>query len=700
MSPRESLVFFDRLATGSIVLALVLAAAYLVLQNGRRNADLADIEVRHAKEDRAILASKAGVIELAMSNGTVEQTLSDHAEGGTAGRFLLVRSDSGRRTVGGGGEALLRLPLNSADLIGTDLADAGLPGWRLFYLRDRTGLQRDLETRNTIFDRRVETVGVLTAALVGIVLLIRRLARANGRLRHQVAQLREARERIREKAALLDEAQEAIYTLDDGFRVLFWNRAAERLYGLPAREARGRDVREILFSKAGGAVPTPVEIFREKKWIGELSYAAEGGKTVSVESHWVALHDGDGKPRRIFVIDEDVTEKKSFETQLRRAQRMENIGALASGVAHDLNNALTPVIVGLQLLEETEGAEERAALSQTILSSALRGTAMVKQILGFVRGTQGEDAPVQIGHLVDEMVKIVRDTFPRSVTIESRSAKGLRTVVGNATELHQVLLNLCVNARDAMLPRGGRLVVAAENGILTGDDVAGREGVVPGPCVVLSVTDSGSGIPPEVLPRIFEPLFTTKDPGKGTGLGLSTVAAIVRRMGGFIAVGSEIGLGTTFTIRLPALSAPEAEERQEPVEGLPVGRGEKILLIDDDNTVRRLSKVMLENYGYRVISATNGLEGISVFNQHEETISLVISDIDMPYMDGLEVAATLRRKRPSLPVILISGSGEPEELAGVVRDGVGFLIKPYTVEGLVRIVGRHVGGAGRPFGAG
>ena len=268
-----------------------------------------------------------------------------------------------------------------------------------------------------------------------------------------------------------------------------------------------------------------------------------------------------------------------------------------------------------------------------------------------------------------------------------------------------MLLNLCVNARDAMMPRGGRLIIAAENKVLAARDVMGREGVLPGSFLLLSVIDSGSGIPPHVLPRIFEPLFTTKDPGKGTGLGLSTVAGIVRRMGGFITVESEQGIGTRFLIHLPALTNVPVEEKKGPTAGLPVGKGEKILLVDDDNTVRRLSKVMLENYGYRVVTATNGLEGVSVFNQHEETICLVISDLDMPYMGGVEVMAALRRKRADLPVILISGTemtdaqlAELEE-AKLNSERLGFLIKPYTVEGLIREVARHTGAVPPPVPA-
>ncbi|SDT86751.1 PAS domain S-box-containing protein [Verrucomicrobium sp. GAS474] len=640
----------------------------------------------------------SGVIAMIFQKSAWEKILAGSSTNGLSGRFLLVRSDTGMRISDASEPAMKaemeRTPLQSPALIRLALEERGFPGWDLYYRWDEADLQWDIGGQTAAFYRRSETVVLLVGALIVLTLLGRRILRTNGALRLRVRELKEAHQRIGEQNALLDEAQDAIFMFGLDFRVQLWNRAAERFYGFAAADARGRDAREVLFSRAAGVVPTMEDILAAGKWVGELIYKVAEGKALTVESHWLVLHDEQGKPKAIFVVDSNMTEKKSFEAQLRRAQRMENVGALASGVAHDLNNALTPVIVGMQLLEETRDEEGRRGLQQTILSSALRGTAMVKQILGFVRGTQGVDGEVQIRHLIEEMVKIVRDTFPKTITIESRMGKDLWPICGNVTELHQVLLNLCVNARDAMMPGGGRLMLSAENVTLDAKEVEGREGVVPGKFLVLAVADSGSGIPAHVLPKIFEPLFTTKDPDKGTGLGLSTVAGIVRRMGGFISVESTIGIGTKFLIHLPALISSEKKEMEEKLERgeLPVGGGEKILLVDDDNTVRRLSKVMLENYGYRVVTATNGLEAVSLFSHQMETIDLVISDVDMPYMDGIDVAAALHLKKASVPIVLISGSElTKEQLAGIDRESLGFLIKPYTVEGLIREVARHTG---------
>ncbi|SDT86758.1 PAS fold [Verrucomicrobium sp. GAS474] len=608
------------------------------------------------------------------------------------GRFLLVQTESNIRLTEPEGKALRSMSLDDPAFVSMDLAPE-FPAWRLYYLWNPRDMEAEIAEVMTDYRGDWKLALGLIVAKIAVLTVLWRLWRKNGVLRAQAAELKEMQ-------TLMDNADGAIIVLDIDCRIQVWNRMAERIHEIPAASALGSDIRQLLFTKAVGKVPAVEEVAASGKWLGDIEYTTGEGLMLIVESHWSVIRDGEGHPKGFFVVEYDMTEKHVCEFQLRRAQRMENIGALASGVAHDLNNALTPVIVGMQMLDKMRGEMERKALQKTILASAQRGTAMVRQILSFVRGTQGEDGPIQIGHLLEEMTKIVRDTFPKAVTIEARPGKNLHVVNGNATELHQVLLNLCVNGRDAMMPKGGALILSAENATLTLRDVTGpgREGVLPGEFLVITVADSGGGIPAHILPKIFEPLFTTKEPGKGTGLGLSTVSAIVKRMGGFIGVESEAGRGTRFSIHLPALLDSEVEEKKsEETHELPLGSGQRVLLVDDDNTIRRLSKVMLENYGYRVVAATNGLEALSLYAQQEEPIHLVISDVDMPYMGGPELAASLHAKDPELPVILISGSDLTEEqLAGVGRESLGFLIKPYTVEGLIREVGRHVGAVTEP----
>ncbi|MGH7994447.1 MAG: ATP-binding protein, partial [Limisphaerales bacterium] len=292
---------------------------------------------------------------------------------------------------------------------------------------------------------------------------------------------------------------------------------------------------------------------------------------------------------------------------LLRSQRMESIGKLAGGIAHDLNNALTPVIMGTQLLKENNSEAERNALLETITASANRGAAMVKHILTFARGSQDQNQQVPLSNLVKEIAKVIQDTFSKGILTNVTVGKELWNVSGDATELYQVLLNLCVNARDAM-PQGGELTLTVGNLTLSEKIKSEFADVPPGSYVVLTVADTGAGIPPEVRPRIFEPLFTTKAPDKGTGLGLSTVAGIVKKHDGFIQVHTESGKGTEFKIFLPASKAPETDRRTETGKALPVGHGELVLLMDDEATVRQLTQSALQNHGYRVLTAMSGLD--------------------------------------------------------------------------------------------
>jgi two-component system, cell cycle sensor histidine kinase and response regulator CckA len=383
-------------------------------------------------------------------------------------------------------------------------------------------------------------------------------------------------------------------------------------------------------------------------------------------------------------------EKKVLEAQLLRAQRMETIGALAGGVAHDLNNALVPIVIGAQLLKEGFHDEaERAKFLDLITKSAQRCTQMVRQILTFAKGSKGKVGSVHLPSLITEVAKIVDDTFPKSIVIRTRTSEDVWGVEGDPTELHQVLMNLCVNARDAM-PQGGQLTLTAQNvqspaEVLPPEDATARSG----PFVLLTVVDTGTGIAPEILPRILDPFFTTKSADKGTGLGLSTVANIVKRHGGVLRIHSELGKGTEFRILLPVSeNAVVAETRHMP-GALPVGRGELILIVDDEQVVVELARTTLENYGYRVITAPNGLEAIACFERHKNEIRLILTDTDMPFLDGMKAIRAIHDINPNVPVIIASGT--TQESAHVERiDGrhVTTLSKPYQVAGLLEGVAR------------
>jgi signal transduction histidine kinase len=377
-------------------------------------------------------------------------------------------------------------------------------------------------------------------------------------------------------------------------------------------------------------------------------------------------------------------EQKKLEEQLFRSQRMESIGALAGGIAHDLNNALVPVLMGSELLlQNDQDPVSRRSCSELISSSAKRCTELVKHILTFARGSKGQRGSIQLRHLIAEMAKIAKDTFPKSIAVRHDVAKDLWSVEGDSTELHQVLMNLCVNARDAM-PVGGQLDVSAENVMLSAELAGAHPEAERGPYVVILVRDTGTGIEPGVLARIFEPFFTTKGPEKGTGLGLSTVANIIKRHNGFIEVQSKPGQGTEFKVFLPASQSakPQADKPSERV--LPTGHGELILVAEDEQSVLELVKTTLENYGYRVLTASNGLEAVACFEEHKDKIKLVLSDCDMPFLDGAGAVRAIKQIEPSIQIIITSGTKHPTEhlQEGTPSENVT-LNKPYGMEQLL-----------------
>jgi PAS domain S-box-containing protein len=380
----------------------------------------------------------------------------------------------------------------------------------------------------------------------------------------------------------------------------------------------------------------------------------------------------------------DLTERKKLEQQFLRAQRMESIGTLAGGIAHDLNNSLGPIIMSLDLLKLRFTDTSSQELIEILQTSAQRGADMVRQVLSFARGMEGRRMEVQVRHLLSDVEKIARDTFSKDIGVRAIIPHDLWTVVGDPTQLHQVLLNLCVNARDAM-PDGGVLTISAENITLDAQYMAMNPEAHAGPHVFLRVEDNGTGMPPEVMAKIFDPFFTTKELGKGTGLGLSTSLGIVQSHGGFIRVYSEPGKGTTFKVYLPAQTESSAAEAGEHVEEMPRGNGELILVVDDEASVRQITQQTLEAFGYRVLLAADGAEALATYTTHGTGISAVLTDMMMPVMDGPATIRVLRKLNAGLPIIAASGLSANGHVAQVVSLGVKhFLPKPYTAEMLLK----------------
>jgi PAS domain S-box-containing protein len=383
-----------------------------------------------------------------------------------------------------------------------------------------------------------------------------------------------------------------------------------------------------------------------------------------------------------FVLD--LTERKKLEQQFLRAQRMESIGTLAGGIAHDLNNVLGPIIMSLDLLKMTFTDAPSQELLTIISSSAQRGADMVRQVLSFARGVEGRRMEVQVRHIVQDIERIANDTFLKHIHIRTIIPLDLWTVLGDPTQLHQVFLNLCVNARDAM-PDGGSLTISADNTQLDSHYAGLNPDARAGPYVVLHIEDNGSGIPPEVIDKIFDPFFTTKEVGKGTGLGLSTTLAIIKSHGGFIRVYSESGKGATFKIYLPAQTEPFAGTTADTPAEMPRGNGELILVVDDETSVRQITQQTLEAFGYRVTLAADGAEAVAIYAVRASEIAVVLTDMMMPVMDGASTIRVLRKINPAVRVIGASGLAANSQLTQTASLGVKhFLPKPYTAETLLK----------------
>lgn len=379
-------------------------------------------------------------------------------------------------------------------------------------------------------------------------------------------------------------------------------------------------------------------------------------------------------------------ERKKLEAQYLRAQRMESIGTLASGVAHDLNNILAPILISAPLLRTELTPEERDGIVTTIVSSAERGAAIVKQVLAFGRGMGGEKHPLQVGAIVKDVARIMRETFPKNIEIESACESHLWSLIGDATQVNQVLLNLCVNARDAM-PDGGKLRLEAANFHVDASCASMLPAAEPGSYVVLKVSDTGRGIPPEIVDHIFDPFFTTKGVGKGTGLGLSTVHGIVEDHGGFVDLNSDPAQGTTVAVYFPADPHEESDDAPTTTSGIPRGHGELLMVVDDELPIAAAVKRALETHGYEVILAADGTEAIAVFADHRDRVVLVISDLQMPFMDGVTLIRSLLKMKPGLRVIASTGLGENARLGELKGMGVETVLnKPYGAPVLLRAI--------------
>jgi signal transduction histidine kinase/ActR/RegA family two-component response regulator len=526
--------------------------------------------------------------------------------------------------------------------------------------------------------------------------------------------------------AILGSANFSSIATDETGVIQIFNVGAEKMLGYSAADVVNKmtpaelsdpqelaDRARVLGEEAGSAVAPGFEalVFKAARGIEdtyEMTCVRRDGSRVPAIVSVTALRDDDGRIIGYLLLGTDNTarknveedrnkldlrlrdlaEKKKLEEQNLRSQRMESIGTLAGGIAHDLNNVLAPILMAIELLKQGDGDKERRdKILETIFASCHRGADLVRQVLSFARGVGHQRVAIRIWLLIDELTSIIKQTFPRNIRITSNVPDGLWPITGDPSQLHQVLLNLCVNARDSM-PKGGRLTISASNVTIDAQFAATSNGAAPGTYILLTVSDTGCGIPPEVRDRIFEPFFTTKEVGKGTGLGLATVHTLVKSHGGFLNLESEVGEGTTFKIYLPADLAIRAPETTQPFPiQMPRGRDELVLVVDDEYSILEITQQTLEAFGYRVVTARNGAEAVSLYAKRVQEVALVLTDMMMPIMDGVATIHVLGCINPNVRIIAATGLELAENMAKANNAGVrDFLQKPYTAETLVRKV--------------
>ncbi len=490
-----------------------------------------------------------------------------------------------------------------------------------------------------------------------------------------------AEQQIREQAALIDITTDAILVLSLKGEIIFGNQSVERIYGWHKSDILGKYAKELLYDELTlDQLELPLKTVLQKgEWLGELNQRHKNGKKIIVAARWNLIRDEKGNPKSILTVATDITEKKQLEAQFLRTQRLQSIGTLASGIAHDLNNILTPILAVGQLLplKIPDMDDSTQELLKIVLTNCRRGSDLIKQILSFARGTETKHTILQVGHLLVEVARIARQTFPKSIEIcMDISTRDLWTVSADATQLHQVFMNLCLNARDAM-PNGGNITLAVENFFIDENYARMHLDAHVGAYVVITISDTGCGMSSEILDHIFEPFFTTKELTQGTGLGLSTVMGIVKSHGGFINVYSEVGNGTSFQIYLPAVEGTINPTSLD-LEPL-TGSGELILVVDDEESILEITKTSLETYNYRTLIAKNGIEAIALFAKHEQEIKAVLLDLMMPSLDSLTIIRTLQKLNPQIPIIVMSGLTSNEIVSQVASTGIeAFLVKPFT----------------------
>lgn len=520
-------------------------------------------------------------------------------------------------------------------------------------------------------------------SLINVSVTILPLKDKNGRIigtfkvARDISEQKKNEEHLRLLGGALEVAANAI-VITDRHGVIQWvNKAFSIFSGYPAGEAIGKKIGALL--KSGRHEPAFYRFIWEtitagNIWHGEIINRRKDGTIYTEDMTITPLRGERGKISHFIAVKLDITERKIKEKQLLRTQRLESLGTLAGGVAHDLNNILMPIMMCADALQSKLKDRQAREILSTISHSAARGAEMVSHVLSFARGIEAEKTAVRPFELIKDIRKIIQDTFPKNIRIAIDAPRELWAIPGDPTQLQQVLLNLCVNARDAMLG-GGQLSIRARNC----GPVSGQGGIETfhGPHVSIWIEDNGTGIPPALVDKIFDPFFTTKEIGKGSGLGLSTSLGIIQNHHGLLKVDSEYGKGSTFCLSLPAMKQKKRSNDRERKRRPARGKGETVLLVDDELCIRKTVGQNLKASGYRVITASNGQEALLRYSKNRKKINVIILDMVMPVMDGPETLRKLLKLNPSTPVIASSGVNFSTP-GGTGKNIKAFLPKPYN----------------------
>jgi PAS domain S-box-containing protein len=491
---------------------------------------------------------------------------------------------------------------------------------------------------------------------------------------------KQAEQHLRQLSRAVEQSPSTVVITDTLGNIEYVNPKFTAITGYTSEEAMGQNPRVL---KSGENGPDEYKdlwktITAGHEWRGVFHNKKKNGELFWESASISPITDESGAITHFLAVKEDITERKLMEEKILRSQRMESIGALAGGMAHDLNNILAPIMMSASMLREEHLSEEvRAQLIAGVEDAVQRGADIVNQVLTFARGAKGKQIVLNAQALARQVGKFVKETFPKSITFSLDLPETLWNITGDPTQLYQVLLNLCVNARDAM-PGGGTLRLKAENFEICGHSDSLPD-AKPGRYVKMTVSDTGSGIAKEIADRIFEPFFTTKEPGKGTGLGLSTVIGILRSHGGFVTVDSEMGQGAVFNVWLPATTEAAAPTGEALISAVIKGRGETILIVDDEVDILGILQMVLEQNGWKVLCATDGVEALASYLNNSEQIKAVLTDLMMPNMDGLSLIRAIRKLDSRLPILVASGYGNESSLDELTPLGVeGFLKKPFN----------------------